>query len=123
VLRLLFDAPTPPKYCGAGVCLLGLLYLVGIIHWVLFLEIDAPFYISHDWWVDYNYYSTLGNAVKFGLIPFHSSNLVHTTTRFLAIPETMSFLSPQVILTRISQIRFTNQGYEHTIKPHEQRVL
>jgi len=28
-----------------------------------------------------------------------------------------------LLSTRISQIRFTNQGYEHTIKPHEQRVL
>jgi hypothetical protein len=103
--RLLFDPQIPRPYRAASLVLIGLLYAAGIIHWVIFLHIDAPFYLSHDWWVDYSYYSTLKSAVINGVIPFHSSILVHATTRFLAIPETMSIFSPQVLLLPFMSIK------------------
>lgn len=105
VLRLFFDAHIPQTYNRASIFVLVLLYVTGILHWLFFLHVDTSFYESHDWWVDYNYYSTLKNAVTEGVVPFHSSFLVYHTTRFLGIPEAMSIFSPQVLLLHFMSIK------------------
>ncbi len=93
-------AAVKPQGVGAH----ALLYLVGAIHWVAFLNFgNIPFGL-YDWKQEYFYYSVLKDSVTAGIVPFHLSESMHATERFLAIPLTV--LAPHVVLLRWLPIRF-----------------
>ncbi len=88
----------------ADVLFLALLFVGGAILWSLFYRTSiahASFYSSVDWAVQTQYWSVLQEAFREGRIPYHVSEAIQPmqpTHRFLAIPETLSPLSPQAAL-------------------------
>lgn len=75
---------------------LSILFLTGIIFWLLYLHSDHVFYLNHDW-PNINFYlGTLSQAIRTIQLPWHTQTLVQGTDRFLANPETI--LSPQILL-------------------------
>jgi hypothetical protein len=77
---------------------LAVLYLTGIVHWALFLNLgDVPFDL-HDWQQAGAYYSFLKEAVSTGQFPLHMDSDLVTTDRYLGRPDTP--LSPNIVLLR-----------------------
>ncbi|MGZ6346580.1 MAG: hypothetical protein ACXWNC_03275 [Anaerolineales bacterium] len=74
------------------------LYLVGIIHWCLFLNWGNVPFDLHDWTETGAYFSFLRQAFLTNQLPLHIGSTLVPTTRYLAQPETL--ISPQAYLLR-----------------------
>ena len=72
--------------------------LVGIAHWIAFLNLGNISFLAQDWSKEFQYYSILRQAVAQHVIPYSVSGILQGTDRFLALPETV--LSPQILLLR-----------------------
>ena len=83
---------------GARACqaaFLTVLFVLGALHWVAFLDLGEMRMTVEDWPLQLMYGTVLKQAVTQHAIPWHTSREVLNTTRFLAIPETT--LSPQAL--------------------------
>jgi hypothetical protein len=76
---------------------LGVLFLVGVLHWVLFLQTPGTFYTFLDWPNLYVACSILHDALAAGQLPFHVTPYEWSagTDRFLALPFNLSPFAPQ----------------------------
>lgn len=74
------------------------LYLVGILHWLFFLNFGKVPFDLHDWRQAGAYYSFLQEAVQTGQFPLHMDSDLVTTERYLARPDTP--LSPNIFLLK-----------------------
>jgi hypothetical protein len=77
---------------------LVLLYLLGIIHWCLFLNWGNIPFDLHDWTQAGAYLSFLRLAFSTNQLPMQIGSTLVVTDRYLAIPETL--ISPQSYLLR-----------------------
>ncbi|MEI7436924.1 MAG: hypothetical protein WCL16_09000 [bacterium] len=79
---------------------LGVLFLLGIAHWCLFMQAGELFFNSGDWAKEYKYFAVLQEAVQTGRMPYHVSVPLSlmSTQRFMAIPETLSLFWPPTLL-------------------------
>lgn len=103
-LANLFCAFVTPLRRGTFVFWMAL-YLTGLANWIAFFKTGdgSHFYHSGDWTEQYMYFSVIRESVETRTIPWHTSSplqLSQPTDRFLAIPETLSLLAPQVQLLR-----------------------
>ena len=73
-----------------------LLYLLGFFQWLYFFRFGSFIFYSFDWPKQYEYYLVLKHALNTHVIPYHISQLIQGTNRFLAIPETNLF--PSILL-------------------------
>ena len=83
-----------PKF--GTIVFLTLLFLLGILHWLLFYNFSNLSYTALDWPKEFSYYSIIRSALIQHFIPYHISASFQETNRFFALPETP--LSPQVLL-------------------------
>lgn len=74
------------------------LYLVGVVHWVLFFNFGSITFEAYDWSKEFAYYDALQQALQQGRMPWHFGNeaTYHGTDRILALPELV--LSPELLL-------------------------
>ncbi|MGH2542968.1 MAG: hypothetical protein ACRDIB_09235, partial [Ardenticatenaceae bacterium] len=105
-MQYLFDPPVATRgyrlFALAGI---GLLYLAGVVHWLLFYLSAArgfSFYVmrfsAYDWPREYVFLSTLQDAILQGVVPYHITPAIKGTMRFLGIPDYLT--SPQLLLLR-----------------------
>jgi len=80
-----------------------LLYLVGLAHWMAFLDFGNIAPGLFDWPSEYAGLSVLKSAVSSGSIPFYVSPPFVSTDRFMAMPLTMLF--PHVVLLKWLSVR------------------
>lgn len=83
---------------------LALLFALGALHWVLFLdsarhEAIGPSPQVQDWPKEFRYYTVLQQAVTEARVPYFLSKPITFSRKFLAIPEVSS--SPQILLLRV----------------------
>jgi len=78
-----------------NIALLTGLFLIGVAHWVYFLNFGEISFVARDWPKELVYYSVLRQVIVEGFIPFDVVTS-YSTSRFLANLETV--LSPQIIL-------------------------
>lgn len=72
------------------------LFAAGAVHWLAFLDFgDLPLDV-YDWQDAAAYFHVLREAMTDGAVPFHISDKLSYTTRFLAIPGVA--VSPQIAL-------------------------
>jgi len=76
----------------------AILYLVGILHWCLFLNWGKVPFDLHDWVQAGAYSSFLRQAFLTNQLPLQIGSTLVTTDRFLARPNTL--ISPQAYLLR-----------------------
>lgn len=86
---------------------LGVLFLVGALHWVFFLRAPGTFYAFLDWpnlWVAC---SILRDALAAGQLPFHVTPYEWSagSDRFLALPFNLSPFAPQVPLLLVLDLK------------------
>lgn len=84
---------------GPGKGTKAFLYLLGALHWILFLNLGYFGLTDYDWDHESFYCSILADALAEGRVPLFISRELHGTTRFMAIPDIP--LSPQVLLLGI----------------------
>ena len=86
---------------------LGVLFLVGIVHWCLFLQAGESFFSSGDWAKEYKYFAVLQESIQTGRIPYHVSYPLSLMDiqRFMAIPETLSLFWPPTLLLAFLDIQ------------------
>lgn len=79
------------------------LYLAGVAHWLVFFYTSPKSFAlykmnfsAYQWPREYVFLSVLQEAVRRGVIPYHLSNPMKDTTRFLGIPDYIT--SPQIAL-------------------------
>lgn len=72
------------------------LYIVGLLHWIYFFNFGFISFSAFDWYKEYEYYYILKQSLLTFNIPFHVSQYIQGTQRFLAIPEIN--LSPLIVL-------------------------
>lgn len=79
---------------------LGVLFLVGALHWMLFLHAPGTFYTFLDWPNVYVASSILRDALASGQLPFHVTPYEWSvgSDRFLALPFNLSPFAPQAPL-------------------------
>lgn len=77
---------------------MGVLYLIGVLHWGLFLEWGKVPFDLHDWTQVGAYFNFLRVAVLSGQFPLFIGSTLVTTDRYLGRPDTL--ISPQVYLLR-----------------------
>jgi hypothetical protein len=77
------------------------LYLMGILHWCLFLNWGKVPFDLHDWTQTGAYFSFLRQAILTNQLPLHIGSTLAETERYLAQPETL--ISPQAYLLRFLQ--------------------
>ena len=75
-----------------------ILYLLGILHWCLFLNWGKVPFDLHDWTQAGAYLSFLRVASLTNQLPLHIGSTLVTTDRYLARPDTL--ISPQAYLLR-----------------------
>ena len=76
----------------------AVLYLIGILHWCLFLNWGKVPFDLHDWTQTGAYFSFLRQAFLTNQLPLHIGSALAETDRYLAQPETL--ISPQAYLLR-----------------------
>ena len=76
----------------------AILYLLGILHWCLFLNWGKVPFDLHDWTQAGAYLSFLRAAFLTNQLPLHIGSTLVTTDRYLARPDTL--ISPQAYLLR-----------------------
>jgi hypothetical protein len=76
----------------------AILYLVGILHWCLFLNWGKIPFDLHDWTTAGAYFSFLRQAFLTNQLPLQIGSTLVTTDRYLARPNTL--ISPQAYLLR-----------------------
>jgi hypothetical protein len=74
------------------------LYLLGVLHWGVFLNWGNVPFDLHDWPQAGTYLSFLRNAYQSNMLPLQIDSTLSPTDRFLAIPHTL--ISPQSYLLR-----------------------
>jgi hypothetical protein len=82
------------------IAVLIVIFAVGALHWLFFLNYGRMSFRLHDWGQEYIYYSVLRQAISSGRMPYHMSMRFHETDRFLSIPDTN--LAPQVLLLPVT---------------------
>ena len=99
------DSLGAPSHPWAFRGLVATLFFLCLAHYFFFWKVPDPFYRGFDWGKEFTYFRLIGEAWKTRKIPFHGSEPLRvcnaqgaTTDRFLAIPETLSPLSPQAPL-------------------------
>jgi hypothetical protein len=75
-----------------------ILYLIGILHWCLFLNRGKVPFDLHDWTQAGAYLSFLRQAFITNQLPLQIGSALATTDRYLALPQTL--ISPQAYLLR-----------------------
>lgn len=96
ISEFLFRPPQDGRGARAGQsAFLTVLFVLGALHWVAFLDLGEMRMTVEDWPLQLMYGDVLKQAVTEHTMPWHTSRPVLNTTRFLAIPETT--LSPQVL--------------------------
>jgi hypothetical protein len=94
--EFLFRPPQEGRGARAGqAAFLTILFALGALHWVAFLNAGELRMTVEDWPLQLMYDNVLQQAVTQHTMPWHTSREVLNTTHFLAIPETT--LSPQVL--------------------------
>ena len=96
ISKFLFCPPGDGR--GARACqaaFLTLLFVLGALHWIAFLDVGEMRMTVEDWPLQLMYGTVLKQAVTEHTVPWHTSQPVLNTTHFLTIPETT--LSPQVL--------------------------
>ncbi|MEI6148390.1 MAG: hypothetical protein WCS01_04780 [bacterium] len=89
----------------------AVLYLAGLVGWVAFFRTGATgeeFYRSVDWPKERQYFGVIKQSLQTSALPWHTSMPLQPsqpTDRFLAIPETLSLLAPQIQGLRWLSIR------------------
>jgi len=85
---------------NAAVVPLGALFVVGALHWVVFLDAPGPFYTFSDWPNLFVTWSVLRDALATGQLPFHVTPYEWSagSDRFLALPYNLSPFAPQAVL-------------------------
>ena len=73
-----------------------LLCIAGVSHWIYFFNFGSITFLTNDWSKEYSYYYILQQALINHSIPYHISQAIQGTNRFLAIPETNLF--PTIIV-------------------------
>ena len=93
----LFGPPAPESVSSRSfqAAFLGLLLLVGAMHWIGFFNSGDAALTAHDWPYQRAYLSVARQAVTQRVIPYHFSEVTHGTNCFLAIPETP--FTPQLL--------------------------
>jgi len=81
---------------------LTILFFLGIYHWSLFFNFGHLSFRFLDWPIEFAYYSVIKQSMADGVIPYHISEFVHQTNRFMANPEII--FSPQIILLSFSNV-------------------
>ncbi len=79
------------------VVLIGL-FVLGLCHWISFLNAGDLSLTAYDWPKERVYYELYQEAFQNKTVPYHSSLELQGTHRFLAVPETI--FSPQLILLK-----------------------
>ena len=74
------------------------LYLLGLLHWCLFLNWGKIPFDLHDWTQVGAYFSFLRQAFLTNQLPLHIGSTLADTDRYLALPQTL--ISPQATLLR-----------------------
>jgi hypothetical protein len=74
------------------------LYLLGLLHWCLFLDWGRIPFDLHDWLDVWAYFSFLRAAALSNQLPLHIGSPLVTTDRYLGRPDTL--ISPQAYLLR-----------------------
>jgi hypothetical protein len=75
--------------------ILLLFFLGGAAHWFAFFNFGKFSLERYDWPKEYQYYSVIKESIDQRVLPYHVLPLIQSTSRFLAIPETV--FSPQII--------------------------
>ena len=80
------------------------MYIIGIVHWVLFFDLGRIKFNVHDWGLVAHYLRGLQQAVITGQLPLHvlPATDFTVTERFLANPEIP--LSPQMLLLSLMDL-------------------
>ncbi len=87
------------------------LYLAGLVGWIAFFrsgDTGGAFYRSVDWPKERQYFGVIQQSLQTSTMPWHTSLPLQPsqpTDRFLAIPETVSLLAPQIQALRWLSIR------------------
>jgi hypothetical protein len=79
----------------------AILYMLGIIHWCLFLNWGKVPFDLHDWTQTGAYFNFLRQAILTNQLPLHIGSALAETERYLAQPETL--ISPQAYLLRFME--------------------
>jgi hypothetical protein len=88
-----------------------ILYLAGLVGWIAFFHTSlagAEFYHAADWSKEHQYFAVIKQSLQTATMPWHTSIPLQPsqpTDRFLAIPETLSLLAPQIQGLRWLSIR------------------
>jgi hypothetical protein len=96
LLEALFLPGGSPLYIWTGRLVIAGLFLLGVAHWVLFLDFGRIGFDLHDWVQEGWRYAFLQEAVLTRQLPLHISSPFTPLERFIARPDTV--LSPQVLL-------------------------
>jgi len=77
---------------------LGLLVVLGLVHWIWFFGPQALDLDFEDWPKERAYLDVMREALNAPAMPFHMDQSIQMTNRFLSIPETM--LAPHVVMLK-----------------------
>lgn len=79
-----------------------ILYLAGLVGWLAFFHTNhtgEEFYHAADWSKEHQYFAVIKQSLETATMPWHTSIPLQPsqpTDRFMAIPETLSLLAPQI---------------------------
>ncbi len=79
-----------------------ILYLAGLVGWIAFFHTNhtgEEFYHAADWSKEHQYFAVIQQSLQSATMPWHTSIPLQPsqpTDRFMAIPETLSLLAPQI---------------------------
>jgi hypothetical protein len=96
LLEALFLPGGSPLHLWTGRVVVPGLFLLGVAHWVLFLDFGRIGFDLHDWVQEGWRYAFLQQAVLSRQLPLYVSSPFTPVERFIARPDTV--LSPQVLL-------------------------
>jgi hypothetical protein len=96
LLEALFLPGQSRLHTWTGRVVVAGLFLLGVAHWVLFLDFGQIGFDLHDWVQEGWRYAFLQEAVQSRQLPLHISTPFTSLERFIARPDTV--LSPQVLL-------------------------
>ncbi len=87
-----------------GIFFVILLFLTGIVHWLVFFNYGELSFGAYDWPKELKCFTVIKEALTENIIPYHVSEALpyDATNRFLALPEIC--LSPQILLLKVMSL-------------------
>ena len=76
------------------------LYGIGLYHWAKIFQFGHMTFLNFDWPKEHAFYQILKQAVLLDQWPYFMSASLQNSHKFLMIPDTLSFFSPQIYLLK-----------------------